>query len=74
MHTPTCNNRLKSQCQVQCSSETIMDLITVPNFEGSVLVLSQFWIFFVIVCVFWISQAAVYCLGDSICFDLLGKS
>lgn len=50
-----------------------MDLITPPKFEGSVLQLHQFWIFFLLVSLFWTSQAAIYSLGDSICFDQLGK-
>lgn len=51
-----------------------MDLITPQTYQGSVLQLSQFWIFFTILSLFWISQAAIYCLGDSICFDQLGKN
>lgn len=73
MHTPTCNKSLISQCEVECSSTTIMDLMTPQTFKGSVLELNQFWIFFLIISLFWISQAAVYSLGDSICFDQLGK-
>lgn len=50
-----------------------MDLITPQTFKGSVLALNQFWIFFSIICLFWLSQAVIYSLGDSICFDQLGK-
>lgn len=74
MHTPVCNSSLKSQCQIDCTSSTIMDLITPQTYKGSVIELNQFWIFVVIVSLFWISQAAVYSLGDSICFDQLGKN
>jgi len=51
-----------------------MDLLTPQTFYGSVLELNQFWIFFLIVSLFWLSQAAIYSLGDSICFDQLGKN
>lgn len=50
-----------------------MDLITPQTYEGSVLKLNQFWIFFFIISLFWISQAAIFSLGDSICFDQLSK-
>lgn len=50
-----------------------MDLITPQKFKGSVLELNQFWIFFLLVSLFWVGQAVIYSLGDSICFDLLGK-
>lgn len=50
-----------------------MDLITPQTYKGSVLALNRFWVFFFIVCLFWISQAVIYSLGDSICFDQLGK-
>lgn len=73
-HTPVCDQIVTSQCQVQCSNVVIMDLITSVSYKGSVLELSQFWIFFLIVCLFWISQAAIYSLSDSICFDQLGKN
>lgn len=72
-HTPVCNTSLRSQCQVQCSSEVIMDLITPQKFKGSVLELNQFWIFFLLISLFWVGQAVIYSLGDSICFDLLGN-
>jgi len=72
-HTPVCDTDLRSQCQVQCSSATIMDFITPQTFKGSVLKLKQFWLFVFIVSLFWICQAAVYSLGDSICFDQLGN-
>ncbi|XP_050443466.1 major facilitator superfamily domain-containing protein 6-A-like isoform X2 [Adelges cooleyi] len=73
-HSPSCGNHTTTQCEVQCSSETIMDLITSPKYKGSVFDLDQFWVFFLFVSLFWISQAAVYSLGDTICFDLLGNS
>lgn len=72
-HTPFCDSKVKSQCKVQCSSPIIMDLLTPQTFDGSVLELNQFWIFFLIVSLFWLSQSAIYSLGDSICFDQLGK-
>lgn len=74
MHTPVCNSSLTSQCQVDCTSSIFMDLITPQTYKGSVIELNQFWIFVLIVGLFWISQAAVYSLGDSICFDQLGKN
>lgn len=73
-HLPYCAKNVNLHCQVQCSSATIMDLITPQTYKGSVLKLNPFWIFFLIVSLFWISQAAVYSLGDSICFDQLGKN
>lgn len=73
-HTPFCNNKVISQCQVQCSSPIIMDLLTPQIFDGSIIKLNQFWIFFSIVSLFWLCQAAIYSLGDSICFDQLGKN
>lgn len=72
-HTLVCNTSLRSQCNVQCESEVIMDLITPQKFKGSVLGLNQFWIFFLLISLFWISQAVIYSLGDSICFDQLGN-
>ncbi|KAL5233970.1 hypothetical protein ACI65C_001380 [Semiaphis heraclei] len=72
-HTPVCNSSLRSQCQVQCNSEAFMDLITPQKFKGSVLELSQFWIFFLLISLFWVCQAIIYSLGDSICFDQLGN-
>lgn len=72
-HTPTCQTHLKTQCQVQCESAAIMDLLTPETYKDSVLQLSQFWIFVLLVGLFWLSQAAIYSLADSICFDQLGK-
>ncbi|XP_015372484.1 PREDICTED: major facilitator superfamily domain-containing protein 6-B-like isoform X2 [Diuraphis noxia] len=72
-HTPVCNSSLRSQCQIQCNSEVIMDLIIPQKFKGSVLELSQFWIFFLLISLFWVCQAIIYSLGDSICFDQLGN-
>lgn len=69
---PFCSTSLRSQCEVQCSSEVIMDLITPEKYKGSVLELKQFWIFFLLVSLFWVCQAVIYSLGDSICFDQLG--
>jgi len=51
-----------------------MDLLTPETFKGNVMELRQFWLFFFVVCLFWMSQAAVYSLGDSICFDQLGEN
>lgn len=73
-HMPYCNKKLRSKCQIECSSIAIMDLITPQTYQGSVLKLNQFWIFFVIISLFWVSQAAIFSLGDSICFDQLGKN
>ncbi|XP_050548920.1 major facilitator superfamily domain-containing protein 6-like isoform X2 [Daktulosphaira vitifoliae] len=73
-YAPVCKIFTKTTCEVQCSSEIIMDLITSAKYNGSVLELHQFWIFLIFVCLLWMSQAVVYSLGDTICFDLLGNT
>jgi len=34
----------------------------------------EFWEFFSLLCIFWISQSGIWAIQDPICFDLLGKS
>jgi len=49
-----------------------MELASITNFEGSIFGLHQFWEYFIVMSLFWISQAITWSLQDPICFDLLG--
>jgi hypothetical protein len=33
----------------------------------------QFWLFFLLMVVSWVSMAVVVSVGDAICFEMLGK-
>lgn len=70
---PACQKPVSTQCKIDCSNEVLMELTAVPKFINSVLDLHQFWIFFTIINLFWISQAIIWVLQDPICFELLGN-
>lgn len=49
-----------------------MQLATVPKNDQSILSLHQFWMYFIVMNSFWITQAITWSIQDPICFDLLG--
>lgn len=65
----------KSKCQVECDDQFVNELLRdssyIPNDE--VTGLYQFWLFFVCLIFSWAGMAVVVCVGDSICFELLGE-
>lgn len=70
---PSCQKPVSAQCEIDCSNEVIMELATVSKLRNNFLGSYQFWVFFMILSLFWISQAIVWTLQDPICFDLLGN-
>lgn len=69
---PTCLRSVSTRCKIDCSNDFIMELATITVFEGNIFGLHQFWEYFIIMSLFWISQAITWSLQDPICFDLLG--
>lgn len=41
--------------------------------DGNVTDLYQFWLFFLLMVINWVSMAVVVSVGDAICFEMLGK-
>jgi len=70
---PVCQNPANTQCEVKCDVDALTELASVSNFKGNVFRLYQFWELFVVMSLIWISQTVIWCLQDSICFDLLGN-
>ncbi|XP_026804101.1 major facilitator superfamily domain-containing protein 6-like isoform X1 [Rhopalosiphum maidis] len=69
---PTCLKPVSTRCKIDCSNDVIMELATTTVFEGSIFGLHQFWEYFIVMSLFWISQAITWSLQDPICLDLLG--
>ncbi|VVC36463.1 Major facilitator superfamily domain,Major facilitator superfamily associated domain [Cinara cedri] len=70
---PVCNIPLSTRCKINCSNDVIMRLGTVTEYNESIFRLRQFWGYFIIMSIFWISQAVTWSIQDSICLDLLGR-
>jgi len=71
---PSCrHSSVKTQCQLDCFSKTVMELAAVPKSQKIILYMPEFWEFFALLCIFWISQSGIWTIQDPICFDLLGK-
>lgn len=58
---------------MHCFNPTIMELSMPLKSQKSILFMSEFWQFFGLLCIFWISQSGIWTIQDQICFDLLGK-
>lgn len=69
---PFCQKSVNTHCKIECNNDVIMRLATHPITKG-IFHLHQFQEFIIIVTLFWISQAAVWSLQDSICFNILGN-
>lgn len=70
---PSCLNPTRVTCQMHCFNPKIMELSTSLKSQKSILFMSEFWQFFALLCIFWISQSGIWTIQDQICFDLLGK-
>lgn len=70
---PVCQKLVMTRCNVECSNDVVTELVSVPKYEGSILGLHQFWLFFFVISFYWISQAVTWSLQDPICFDILGE-
>lgn len=72
--SPACQKAASARCRMDCTDDTLMELATTPKYNvQSIFELSEFWKFFIVLSVFWISQAIIWNLQDPICFDLLGR-
>jgi hypothetical protein len=71
--SPVCHHPSKMPCQLYCPSPTIMELAAIPQSQKMIISMSEFWEFFSLLCIFWISQSGIWAIQDPICFDLLGK-
>lgn len=70
----TSNKSIKLKCIGHANNEKLMNVISEPRVhDDQVLGYSEFWSFFVAMAISWIGMAVVVCIGDAICFDLLGK-
>lgn len=72
--SPVCYHPTIISCQLNCENETINELATIPKSQQMIFSMPEFWEFFSLLCVFWISQSGIWTIQDPICFDLLGKS
>jgi len=50
-----------------------MELAAIPQSQKMIISMTEFWEFFSLLCIFWISQSGIWAIQDPICFDLLGK-
>jgi len=50
-----------------------MELAAIPKSQKMIISMPEFWEFFSLLCIFWISQSGIWAIQDPICFDLLGK-
>jgi hypothetical protein len=41
--------------------------------DGNITDVYQFWLFFLLMVISWVSMAVVVSVGDAICFEMLGK-
>ena len=41
--------------------------------DGNITDFYQFWLFFLLMVISWVSMAVVVSVGDAICFEMLGK-
>ncbi|XP_060834255.1 major facilitator superfamily domain-containing protein 6-A-like isoform X1 [Rhopalosiphum padi] len=69
--SPVCHHPSKMPCQLYCPSPTIMELAAIPQSQKMIISMSEFWEFFSLLCIFWISQSGIWAIQDPICFDLL---
>lgn len=70
---PVCQKPVMTWCDIECSNDIVTELVSVPKYKGSILGLNQFWLFFSVMSLYWISQAITWSLQDPICFDILGE-
>lgn len=71
--SPYCHRPTERRCQLDCPSQAIMDLATIPKSQDNVLSMPEFWEFFSLLCLFWLSQSGVWAIQDPVCLDLIGK-
>ncbi|XP_050443467.1 uncharacterized protein LOC126847359 [Adelges cooleyi] len=68
----SCQNSVKTSCQLNCSDNFVAELASSPAFEGSVYKLYQFWwLLQSLIILFFFSQSTGM-LQNAICLDLLG--
>ncbi|KAK9500670.1 hypothetical protein O3M35_001894 [Rhynocoris fuscipes] len=71
--TPYCNSLQEAPCDMTCESVEISEISVNPKVkDNEVIYLYQFWLFVIFLVISWVSQSVVVCIGDSICFELLG--
>ncbi|XP_069691840.1 major facilitator superfamily domain-containing protein 6-like isoform X2 [Periplaneta americana] len=72
-HIPYCKNLTTSQCSIQCNDHAITEVLRKPSVtDSNVADFYQFWLFFLLMVLSWISMAVVVSIGDAICFEMLG--
>lgn len=70
-HVPYCQHLQVAQCRAQCQSDTLADLMTMPDTQ--ILHHYQFWVFTALLVLSWVGMAVVVSVGDAICFNILGE-
>ncbi|XP_008183665.1 major facilitator superfamily domain-containing protein 6-A isoform X1 [Acyrthosiphon pisum] len=71
MTSPVCHRPTITPCQLYCPSPVIMELAATPKSQKTIVAMPEFWEFFSLLCIFWISQSGIWAIQDPICFDLL---
>lgn len=71
---PVCRRPVTTRCEGDCLNDVITGLVRALKSKGYIFGLRQFWEFFIVMSVYWISQSITWSLQDPICFDLLGTS
>jgi len=69
---PVCGRPVTTWCEGDCLNDVITGLVRAPKSIGHIFGLRQFWEFFIVISMYWISQSITWSLQDPICFDLLG--
>lgn len=66
-----CSN---ATCLISCNLEILNKLSEKPALDDTqVLATHQFWLLLLFMIFCWVGQAVTISLGDTICFELLGK-
>ncbi|XP_021930441.1 major facilitator superfamily domain-containing protein 6-A isoform X2 [Zootermopsis nevadensis] len=72
-HVPYCRNLTTTPCRVQCRDPAVNEVFREPAVNDvNVADFYQFWLFFLLMVFSWVSMAVVVCVGDAICFEMLG--
>ncbi|KAJ9601319.1 hypothetical protein L9F63_000541, partial [Diploptera punctata] len=67
------NNVRRAPCSVRCNNAAMNEVLQKSVVtDGNVASFYQFWVFFLLMIISWVSMAVVVSVGDTICFEMLG--
>lgn len=72
-HVQYCRKLNVAQCRVQCRHTAVDEVFRDSTVnDENVTDIYQFWLFFLLMIISWVSMAVVVSVGDAICFEMLG--